>query len=245
MNTIEKRLVVPVIVSGILMLAACQQTQAPGSEDSVLRVHDVSGMQVDELDDKLNDLLSREDLPLRGRVELLDDNRLAVNASRNLQNEIAALIDQLRDNESANAVDRPFRVQYWFLRMARGEGSSDVPDSIATELAPLVKQFPGYSLSVEDYLETYHTPASRVGGNVSSGKGARVSVRSTESTEEGVMLRAQIYSPGQNSSIMYDVNHTIVPGKPFVLGQVHDGSEAAQASYQVLVARAEWTDTSG
>lgn len=243
MNHVDPKRIMPVaMLAVVLLLTACEQSGAPDLEESVLRVHDVSGLQVEELDEKLNELLSREDLPLRGKVELLDDNRLAVNASRYLQDEIVAMIDQLRDYDSSSAIERPFRVQYWFLRMAKGEGGGDVPASVNEDLAPLLERFEGYSLSVEDYVETYHTGTSSV-GSVSSGQGARIAVRSAESTKVGMKLRARVYSPGQAASISYEVGHMLVPGKALVLGQVHDGGDAAQASYQVLVARAEWTDS--
>ncbi|NBD95273.1 MAG: hypothetical protein GVY11_02200 [Gammaproteobacteria bacterium] len=225
-----------------LILSACEQSGPSDSTESVLRVHDVTGLQIDTLDEKLNELLSREDLPLRGKVELLDDNRLAVNASRFLQDEIATMIDQLRVLDSRDTIERPFRVQYWFLRMAKDEGSEDVPEDVVSDLKPLLDRFDGYSLSVEDYLETHHRAASSV-GRVSSGRGAFVLMRSTQTTAEGIALRARIHSPGQSSSINYEVNHELKPGRALVLGKVHDGGNAEQASYQVLVARAEWTDT--
>ncbi len=225
-----------------LMLTACNQSSTPDSEESVLRVHDVTGLQIDTLDEKLNELLSREDLPLRGRVELLDENRLAVNASRFLQDEIAAMIDQLRVSDSTDAIERPFRVQYWFLRMAKDTSSEDVPDDILSDLKPMLDRFDGYSLSVEDYLETHHRAASNV-GHVRSGRGTYVSMHSVQATEEGVALHARIHSPGQSSSINYEVNHELKPGRALVLGKVHDGGNDEQASYQVLVARVEWTDS--
>lgn len=243
MSQFEPMRILPaVILASVLLLTACEQSEAPDEAESVLRVHDVSGLQVDELDDKLNELLSREDLPLRGKVELLDNNRLAVNASRYLQDEIDAMIDQLRVSDPAETIEQPFRVQYWFLRMAKDASSEDVPEHIVSDLSPLLERFDGYSLSVEDYLETHHRAASHV-GHVSSGRGARVLMRNAEATEEGVVLRARIQSPGEHSSINYEINQELVPGRTLVLGKVHDGGNAEQASYQVLVARAEWTDS--
>lgn len=240
-----KRVVAVVLLVAILPLTACNQADAPETEESVLRVHDVSDLQVKDLDDKLNELLSREDLPLRGKVELIDDNRLAVNASRYLQDEIVAMIDQLRDDAPGDAIERPFRIEFWLLRMAPGEGSGDVPAYLADELEPLLSQYQGYALSVEDYLESFHTSQASI-DHISSGNESRIIFRRAVASRSGIFLRARFnsYSGGQ-SVINYEINHTLEPGKPLVLGRVHDGGGADQASYRVLVARAEWADAAG
>lgn len=235
-----RKIVAGLVLVGAILLTGCEEDPALSSGEPVLRIHDVSGLQVDSLDKKLNELLSREDLPLRGRVELLDDNRLAVNASRYLQDEITAMIGQLRDQGPMEKIERAFQVQYWILRMARGEGDGDVPDSVHSDLVPLLDEFEGYALSVEDYMETHHRPGGRV-GMVSSGRGAHVSTRAAEATEAGMVIQALVSSPGEAGSITYQVNHTLVPGRALVLGQAHDGGYDEQASYQVLVAKAKWT----
>ena len=223
-----------------MLATGCDRSGTAGAEESVLRIHDVSGLQVDELDEKLNDLLSREDLPLTGKVELLDDHRLAVNASRYLQDEIGAMIDQLHEHKPGDAIERPFRVEFWLLRMASGESSGDVPDYLAEALEPLLQQYPGYELSVDDYLESFHGGQAAI-NHISSGNGSTIRFRRATASDSGIELRARVY--GSGSSINYEVNHTLEPGRTLVLGRAHDGGGAEKASYQILVARAEWTDS--
>jgi len=238
----SKHVAAIVLLAAILPLTACNRADAPETEESVLRVHDVSDLQVQELDDKLNELLSRADLPLRGKVELIDDNRLAVNASRYLQDEIEAMIDQLRDDAPGDAIERPFRIEFWLLRMAPGEGSGDVPAYLADDLEPLLSQYDGYGLSVEDYLESFHTSQASI-NRISSGTANSISFQSAAASSSGIILRARFssHSRGQGT-INYEINHTLEPGKPLVLGRAHYGGGADKASYQILVARAEWAD---
>lgn len=238
----RNKILVGMVLAGILILPGCGQDNVAELDEPVLRVHDVSHLQVEELDGKINELLSREDLPLRGRVELLDENRMAVNASRYVQDELSAMIEQLHEAGSEETIERPFMIQYWLLRMAKAEGSGDVPDFVMSDLSSLLERFEGYSLSVEDYLETHHAATARM-GPVVSGRGARVFVRNAEATEKGVSFQASVQSRGESSRIDFQVNHMLEPGRALVLGKAHDGGEGDQASYQVLVARAEWTDT--
>lgn len=237
------RILPAAMLASVLLLTACEQSDAPDVEESVLRVHDVSGLQVKALDKKLNELLSREDLPLRGKVELLDDNRLAVNASRYLQDEIVTMIDQLRDHAPGDAIERPFRVEFWLLRMAPGETSGDLPGYLSDELEPLLSKYEGYDLSVEDYLESYHASQASI-DSISSGKATEIYFRRAATSNSGIVLGARVHSrAGTGDMITYQVNHTLEPGKSLVLGRAHDGGGAQKASYQVLVARAEWTDS--
>lgn len=237
------RILPAVMLASVLLLTACEQPGAPDKEESVLRVHDVSGLQVKQLDQKLNELLSREDLPLRGKVELLDESRLAVNASRHLQDEIAAMIGQLRDHAPRDAIERPFRVEFWLLRMAQGETSGDLPEYLRDDLEPLLSQYEGYDLSVEDYLESYHASEASI-DRISSGKRTNIFFRRVAAQSSGIVLGARVHSDaGAGSMITYEVNHTLEPGKSLVLGRAHDGGGKEKASYQVLVARAEWTDS--
>ncbi|NBB92525.1 MAG: hypothetical protein GVY32_05065 [Gammaproteobacteria bacterium] len=249
MNPVKsRRLLVGLLVALSLALVGCELDRPPradtsAEEASVLRVHDVSDLQVEGLEGKLNELLSREDLPLRGRVELLDDGRLAVNASRHLQDEIAGMIEQLRESVPADIVERPFRIEFWFLRLAPGESSGDLPAYLADELAPLVAQYEDYGLSIQDYLESHHSSASSM-RSIYSGSGALVRFRRVVPTEQGILLNAstQSDSAAGRRSIIYEIDHVLQPGKSLVLGRAHDGGDAGKASYQLLVARAEWTD---
>ncbi len=236
-----------IAIACLLLLAACEPSGTPVSEEPMLRIHDVSGLRIESLDDNLNELLSREDLPLSGKVELLDENRLAVNASRYLQDEIAQILDELREQAPADAVQRPFRVEYWFLRMAKTESSDDVPGYIADDLQPLLANYEGYSLSVEDYLESFHSGSSSI-DHISSGMRTNIFFRKVGSTRDEVMLNAHASARsgelGRSNPgiIRYAINHTLEPGKPLVLGRAHTGGSAGETSYQVLVAFAEWSD---
>lgn len=245
MNHFHTRLMAVATLAFTMLLTGCEQTGVSDeNEEPVLRVHDVSDLNVDQLDEKLNELLSREDLPLRGKVELLDDDQLAVNASRYLQDEIAAMMEQLRNRAPADAIQRPFRIEFWLLRMARDteEGAGDVPEYVAEDLEPLMARYEGYELSVYDYLESFHSGIATV-DDISSGKQTRVNFARIDSSTDEILIDANVYAHGEPGAglIDYHINHSLTPGKALVLGRAHDGGRAEHASYQVLVARAEWT----
>jgi len=143
----------------VTMILGCQPTE---DDKHVLRVHDVSGLQQRDLDDRLNNLLDREDLALKGRVTLIEQDRLAVNGPEFLQQQIAGILDELRGSESDSALDNTtYRVRYWILTMRRGEQTEDLPAPLSSIAPSLEAEFPDHALSISDFMESYHYGASR------------------------------------------------------------------------------------
>jgi hypothetical protein len=231
-----------------LLVAGCVDvTSTPDDLDQPeLRVHDVSGLNVENLDSNLNTLLRREDLPLRGEVRLLDDHRLAVNGSRRLQREIERILDDLKNGPVGveTVVSRPFRIQYWLLQMTREETAEDLPAGLDAVVEPMAEEFPGFKFRVQDFMESYHDGPATF-GNLSSGAGTRVHFRNLGMAEEGVRLHAQINALAAREGhpgVVYQVTQSLQPDQALVLGRAHGGGQGEEAVYQVLIARMEWTD---
>jgi hypothetical protein len=195
------------------VLSGCGQHENAGPDDAVLRVHDVSGVNVEQLDSKLNELLSRDDLPLRGKVTLLAEGRLAVNASRFLQDEISAMVEQIRDQHPINGIQRPLRVEFWLLRMAKDSGTTDVPVHQSNVLEPLLAEYEGYGLPVYDYLESFHSGIASV-DHIRSGQGTSVYFGKIAASEDGIEMAARVVARSSSKyTIDYRTNHQLQPGK--------------------------------
>ncbi len=241
---------VPLILSLTLalFLAGCVDvTSSPDDPDQPqLRVHDVSGLEVEHLDSTLNMLLRREDLPLRGQVQLVNDNHLVVNGSERLQREIERILDDLRNGPmtAETGVTRPFRIQYWLLQMTREESGETLPAGLDVVVEPISREFPGFEFRVQDFIESYHDGPATL-RNLSSGAGTRVHHRGLQVVEDGVRLHAQVNAlpvgEGQRPPA-YHVDQRLQPDKALVLGRAHGGGQGEEAVYQVLIARMEWTD---
>ncbi len=241
---------IPMILSLVLALFLAGCVDVTSTSDDLdqpeLRVHDVSGLNVEDLDNNLNELLRREDLPLRGEVRLLDDHRLAVNGSKRLQREIERILDDLRNGPMGPeaGTSRPFRVQYWLLQMSREEDGEALPAGLDAVVEPIAREFPGFEFRVQDFLESYHDGPATM-RNLTSGAGTRLHYRGLQIVEDGVRLHAQVNalppSEGQRPPAYY-VDQRLQPDKALVLGRAHGGGQGEEAVYQVLIARMEWTD---
>ena len=248
MKSFDNKFKIVLLLLPALMLAACADKTEPSEENEApaLRIHDVSDLNVEELDLKLNDLLAREDLALRGQVELIDEFRLAVNGSVRLQREIASILDDLRNGPAApdQAKKRPARIQFWLLTMSPEAPQQALPAGLDDVVEPIRSEFPGFEFEIQDFVEVFHETGSTI-HNVRSGAGTRIMMRNVSTRETGLMLNGQLTAPGvldESGSIQYQVNQTLEPGKALILGRAHGGGRGEAAVYQVLIARMEWID---
>ncbi len=227
----------------VSMIIGCQPTE---DDDHVLRVHDVSGLQQRDLDDRLNNLLDREDLALKGRVTLIEQDRLAVNGPEFLQQQIAGILDELRRSESDSALDNTtYRVRYWILNMHRGEQEETLPGPLSSIAPSLSAEFPGHAFSVTDFMESYHFGASR-NQNLVSGAGSRARLYRAQPTSEGLKTNFIFNAPtiGEASQVpQYEVNRLLIDGQPIVLGRTFGLDASGQPVYQLLLAQADLTES--
>lgn len=225
-----------------MLLAGCIETgDRSVSTEHVLRVHDVAALNIDELDMKLNDLLSSEDLPLTGQVELMDEHRLAVNGSEHLQNQIERILAELAgDAEPAReSEDREMQFRFWSLTLSGEDSQAPIPAELEQIRETLLAEFPGLKLTVADFGEFFIWPGSR--GHFRSRAYTNVHVRALETTEQGVRTQADFQFGHSLSSNRFEINRQLRPGEPLVLARtlVEGGSDP---SYQILVARMDWVD---
>lgn len=232
----------------VMLLVGCVDVTGPSDDKDqpTLRVHDVSALNVERLDRKLNQLLGQEGSPLRGKVELMDDNRLAVNGSLALQHEIERLLEELGNDweSTTEVVVRPFRIQFWLLQMSKQEALEPLPADLDEVVRPIAREFPGFDVTVQDFIESFHVGPARM-QRLQSGAGTLLVLRGLQPTVDGVAVHARVQARPPNetgSQIQYQVNQTLQPGKALVLGRAHGGGMGEEATYQVLIARMEWTD---
>lgn len=230
------------------LIAACDSGREDlDLEEHVLRIHDVSGMQVEALDHKLNILLSREDLPLRGQVELVDDSRLAVNASQKVQREIAGILADLGSAASTGQEmpGRDYRVQFWLVKMSYGAGEHPLPAGLDEVLAPVAEEFSGFGFQIQDFVESYHGEGISY-GSIQSGAGSTVAFRRLRVADDGVHATVSFRGipavNGSSNRVNYEVDRRLRPGQPLIVGRAHGGGMGEEAVYQVLIARMEWAD---
>ncbi len=232
----------------ILAVTACDlRRDGDRAEEHVLRVHDVSHLQIEELDAPLRELLKGEDFPLRGTIERIDQRWLAVNGSELLQEEIARLLTDLGETRNGGnaTVDRDFRLQLWLLTLLPDRDDDELPRTIES-LAEVVRhQFPKYGIQVSDFVETFGSN-SMASLNVTSGGGTQVFLRPLRLTSDGAHItgRVQARPPrdAQAQFSTFDISRNLRAGKPLVLGRKHGGTLDEQAFYQVVVARMDWND---
>ena len=225
-----------------LMLAGCDRSARQDIDNTpVLRIHDVTALNVEDLDAKLNDLLNREDLPLKGQTELMNDRRLAVNGSEHLQTQIARILDELSDIDAPGATvsDREVRLQFWLLSLSEAEAHAPLPASLENIGETISSEFPGLNLIVEDYGDFFHWPGSSI--TFRSGTGTQFHLRPFQTSEEYAQLRASILMPRHLGGNRYEINRKFTPGQALVLGRSRVGGEA-ESRYQVLVARMDWVN---
>ncbi|MCC5865564.1 MAG: hypothetical protein JJU31_10630 [Wenzhouxiangella sp.] len=232
----------------VALLAGCVDFTGPSdrSEQPVLKIHDVSALNVERLEHKLNELLGQQEGLLHGQVQLMDDNRLAVNGSPRLQGEIERMLTDLRGvpDTGDQFVNRPFRIQFWVLKMSRNGPQEALPAGLEELIEPIAREFAGFEFAVQDFLESFHSGPVRF-HNLQSGAGTSVQLMGVNPTDDGVKVRAQVRArpaSAQGIQVSYQVNQRLVPGMPLVLGRAHGGGQGEEATYQVLVARLEWTD---
>ena len=151
-------------------------------------------------------LLDREDLALKGRVTLIEQDRLAVNGPEFLQQQIAGILDELRGSESDSALDNTtYRVRYWILTMRRGEQTEDLPAPLSSIAPSLEAEFPDHALSISDFMESYHYGASR-NQTIESSAGGRAQLYRIAANDSGARSRLHSYCStdwrgGANSAI--------------------------------------------
>ncbi|MGY6553535.1 MAG: hypothetical protein ACXIUM_03330 [Wenzhouxiangella sp.] len=236
---------------GILLLAAlagCDLRPERTDETAhVLRVHDVSQLQVDELESTLNLLLGSDSLPLRGHARMIDQSHLAVNGSEHLQDQIARVLAdlQLIETRDDSVVDRDFRLQFWLLTLAPEGNDVPLPPTIE-ELADVIRdQFPQYAIRVSDFIETFASN-SMPNLNILSGPGTNIFLSPVRLQSDGVHVtgRVQARAPrGAHGGLAtFNISRKLLAGQPLVLGRAHGGSLDERALYQVLVARMDWND---
>lgn len=232
----------------IVTMTACDlHRDGAGDEEHVLRVHDVSQLQIDELDTALSALLLREDLPLRGTVERIDQGRIAVNGSELLQTQITRLLADLAEVEFGNIaeIERDFRLQFWLLTLAPEREDDALPPAI-DDLADVIRdQFPQHGIRVRDFIETFASN-SMVNLNLSSGRGTSVWLSHVRLQSDGVQMTGRVHtlSPqdARGGSSVFNISRHLRAGQPLVLGRAHGGSVDEQAIYHVVVARMDWND---
>jgi hypothetical protein len=227
-----------------LVLIGCQSDPADEQE---LQVHDVSGLEQRRLEAQLNALLEREDLALTGRVSLLENDRLAVNGPARLQREIADILNELRSGSASSATltDASYRIRYWLLTMEPGEQTGLLPVPIQAILPALQDEFPGYSIRIGDYIESFHYGHTSSLAQINSGAGSRVMIRRMRPTDQGLeadfeVLARPIYE--DRMAPRYQVNRLLANGQPVVVGRSYDQSEDGQPAYQVLLLQADRMD---
>lgn len=226
----------------VTMILGCQPTE---DDRHVLRVHDVSGLQQFDLDNRLNDLLNRDDLALKGRVTLIDQDRLAVNGPEFLQQQIAGILDELRGSETDSALENAtYRVRYWILTMRRGEQEETLPGPLNSIAPSLSAEFPGYTISVTDFMESYHYGASRH-QNLASGAGSRIHLNLAQPTSDGLKMSFALDGPIREATQVphYEVNRLLIDGQPIVLGRTFAVDESGEPVYQLLLAQADLTES--
>lgn len=232
----------------IVTITACDlRRDGAGDEEHVLRVHNVSHLQSDQLDVKLSLLLASDDLPLRGNVRMIDQGRLAVNGSRNLQDQIARLLAELDQIESADATatERDFRLQFWLLTLVPGRADDDLPPVI-DKLADIIRdQFPQHGIRVQDFIETFGGGSTQTVHLVSGG-GTNVSLTPLRLLEDGAHISGRIFArapdDARGQSTTFNLNRSLRAGQTLMLGRSHGGTIDDQSFYQVLIARLDWTD---
>ncbi|TVS10140.1 MAG: hypothetical protein EA419_11390 [Wenzhouxiangella sp.] len=232
----------------IMTMTACDlRRDGAGDNEHVLRVHDVSNLQSDQLDVKLSLLLASDDLPLRGNVRVIDQGRLAVNGSRYLQDQIARLLADLDQIESSDAaaIERDFRLQFWLLTLVL-ERDDDALPPVIDDLADVIRdQFPQHGIRVHDFIETFGGGSTQHVHLVSGG-GTNVSLSPLRLLEDGAHISGRIFArapeDARGQSATFNLNRTIRAGQTLMLGRSHGGTIDDQAFYQVLVARMDWTD---
>ncbi|MFU8831818.1 MAG: hypothetical protein ACNA7J_06630 [Wenzhouxiangella sp.] len=229
-----------------LVLVATMTACDPGPHDEEtsvhsLRIHDVSGLQIEGLDLKLNDLLGRADLPLRGQVELLDDFRLAVNGSEHLQKQIERILGELGALEAPDAItpEREARLQFWILSLSEAVPHAALPASLQNIDDIVTSEFPGLNLNIEDFGEFFQWPNST--SSFRSGTGTHIFIRPFQTTEEGAHIHATIQLAGPLGGNRYEINRKFVPEQALILGRSRVGRDS-EPFYQVLVARLDWAD---
>jgi hypothetical protein len=249
----SNRFLPTVLVAAFFALAGCQSDpaatggpDAAGDSPPILRVHDVSRLDAENLDHNLNDLLSRQDLPLRGQVRLLDEGRLAVNAPPYVQEQIAGILTELQVDTAPEplAESAAYRVRFWIVRMVAGSDSEHVPVPLARILDELRPDFPGFGSSVQDYMETYHYSEER-GLTHITGAGSQISFRQARPLAQGIHLHLSIRAVPSNDGLrqsMYQVNRELLDGQPLVLGKVFGGLDDGLPSYQLVIAQADRLD---
>lgn len=235
-------------VALLSMLAACDlRRDGAGDAEHVLRVHDVSHLQSDQLDVKLSLLLGSEDLPLRGNARMIDQGHLAVNGSQYLQDQIAHLLTDLAEVEIGDngALERDFRLQVWLLTLAPEREDDRLPPMIE-DLADVIRdQFPQYGIRVSDFIETFGS-GSMQHVHLVSGGGTNVSLTPLRLLQDGAHVSGRIFArapdDARGQSATFNINRTIQAGQTLMLGRTHGGTIDDQAFYQVLVARMDWAD---
>jgi|GEM_PF-7117976 len=225
------------------MILGCQPSE---DENDVLRVHDVSGLQQRDLDDRLNNLLDREDLALKGRVTLIEQDRLAVNGPEFLQQQIAGILDELRGSEIDSALENAtYRVRYWILTMRQEEQKEDLPGPLSSIAPSLEAEFPGYAISVSDFMESYHYGTSRH-QSIESSAGSRAHLTRMQPMARGLVASFELIAPRLGEAVgtpRYNVNRLLVDGQPIVLGRTFAVDASGEPIYQLLLAQADLTES--
>jgi len=241
MKLIQQTLIIALLC---FALTGCQSESA---DEPMLQVHDVVGIEQKNLEEQLNQLLQREDLALKGRVSLLENDRLAVNGPARLQAQISEILGELRSasRSSASLTDGTYRVRYWLLTMEMGEQTAALPEPLQALLPSLQDEFPGYAIKVGDFMESYHFEPQTRFMNISSGAGSRMTIMSARPTINGLELSFELWARAVYDDQMatrYDVNRLLVDGRPLVLGRTFMVAEEEQPAYQVLLAQADLID---
>lgn len=232
----------------MLALSGCDLGEDESSDEKhVLRVYDVSALQVEQLDSTLDLLLDTENQPLRGRVELIDETRLAVNGSIQVQEEIERLLASLEvpGSKEEAALEREYRLQFWRLGLSPQHNDQSLPAGLEPVSDAISAHFPDHGIQVHDFVETFGSTSGN-NLNLNSGAGTRVHLRSLKLRPGGAHVIARISAePPPNTTgeiLQFSVNRDLPAGQPLVLGRLQSGLENDLPVYQVLVARMDWND---
>lgn len=237
------------IIALVFMASLLVGCQSEDEYQHLLQIHDVSGIQQQDLEAQLNDLLQREDLVLKGRVSLIETDQLAVNGPAQLQRQIASILADLKSElvKTETLTNATYRVRYWVLTMAPGEQIDDLPTPLQTVAPALREEFPNHAIQVSDFLESYHFGPSEF-ARVNSGTGSRVILGDVRPTAEGLELTIDMLAnpmvDGQ-SPPRYQINRLLRNGQPLVLGRSFARGEGNQSLYQLLLAQADLIEKQG
>ncbi|MEE4296646.1 MAG: hypothetical protein V2J20_08535 [Wenzhouxiangella sp.] len=232
----------------LLVLSGCGSGTESEAENHELRVYDVSHLQAEEFSEELAFLLSRESLPLHGSVTLIDETTMAVNGPKELQSQIARLLNELGQAPTAEErFQREYRLQFWLLALSPKADNQPLPAPLEPAAEAMGELFPDYGVRVIEAIETSGnlsiTQARRV--LLNSGSGSAYNIWSLDLHENGGKLLAQIHTRTEapfRGTAQFQVSRNLSVGQPLVLGRAGASAEDGQLHYQVLVARMDWID---